>query len=111
PLGWLFACLDQQLLLLARPGAMREVVPEEATGPATDHARRLGGDIATSIFIAGWASGGLFFGMLGDRRGRAKTMIITILLYSLCTGLSAISAGLWDFALSRLLTGLGVGGE
>lgn len=71
----------------------------------------MGGDIATSIFIAGWATGGLFFGMLGDRIGRAKTMMITILLYSLFTGLSALSVGLWDFAFYRFLTGLGVGGE
>jgi MFS family permease len=59
----------------------------------------------------GWASGGLFFGVLGDRIGRARTMLITILLYSLFTGLSALSVGFWDFALYRFLTGLGVGGE
>jgi MFS family permease len=66
---------------------------------------------ATSIFLMGWASGGLFFGVLGDRIGRARTMLITILLYSLFTGLTALSTGFWDFALYRFLTGLGVGGE
>jgi MFS family permease len=66
---------------------------------------------ATSIFLIGWASGGLFFGVLGDRIGRARTMIYTILIYSLCTGLSALSVGFWDFAFYRFLTGLGVGGE
>jgi MFS family permease len=110
-LGWLFDCLDQQLFVLARPAAMKSLVAERETPQATASARRLGGDIATSIFIAGWACGGLFFGMLGDRYGRAKTMVITILLYSLFTGLSAISTGLWDFAFYRFLTGLGVGGE
>ena len=59
----------------------------------------------------GWATGGLIFGVLGDRIGRAKTMLITILMYSLCTGLSALSTGFWDFAAYRFLTGLGVGGE
>jgi MFS family permease len=49
--------------------------------------------------------------MLGDRIGRAKTMMITILMYSLCTGLSAFSVTVYDFALYRFLTGLGVGGE
>ena len=49
--------------------------------------------------------------MLGDKIGRAKTMMITILVYSLFTGLSALSVGFWDFALYRFLTGLGVGGE
>lgn len=110
-LGWLFDCLDQQLFVLARPAAMKELVRERETPELTAVARRQGGDIATSIFIAGWACGGLFFGMLGDRYGRAKTMFITILLYSGFTGLSAMSTGLWDFALYRFLTGLGVGGE
>lgn len=71
----------------------------------------LWGGYATSVFIAGWATGGLVFGVLGDRIGRARTMMITILIYSLCTGLSALSVGFWDFAFYRFITGLGVGGE
>ncbi|MFO1096498.1 MAG: MFS transporter [Planctomycetaceae bacterium] len=112
-LGWLFDCLDQQLFVLARPAAMKELIPDGSFSNPKDLsiARQEGGDIATSIFIAGWATGGLIFGMLGDRIGRAKTMVITILLYSLFTGLSSFSKGLWDFALYRFLTGLGVGGE
>src|SRR6185295_3548324 len=73
--------------------------------------QREAGDFATSIFIAGWACGGLFFGMMGDRIGRAKTMLITILVYSACTGLSAFSVSVYDFSLYRFMTGLGVGGE
>jgi MFS family permease len=38
-------------------------------------------------------------------------MLLTILIYSLCTGLSALSVGFWDFAFYRFITGLGVGGE
>ncbi len=49
----------------------------------------------------GWAAGGLGFGILGDRIGRAKTMLWTILIYSAFTGLSALSTGFWDFALYR----------
>lgn len=112
-LGWLFDCLDQQLFILARPAAMAELVPEREGVPkqTTENNRKLAGDISTSIFIAGWALGGLVFGMLGDQLGRAKTMMITILLYSLFTGLSSFAVGVWDFALYRFLTGLGVGGE
>lgn len=112
-LGWLFDCLDQQLFILARPAAMKElvIIPEGADAAAIKAARDFGGNISTSIFIAGWATGGLFFGMLGDRWGRAKTMLVTILLYSLFTGLSALAVGVWDFAFYRFLTGLGVGGE
>ena len=56
------------------------------------------GTLATFFFIIGWATGGLFFGVLGDRIGRARTMLITILVYSLFTGLSALSVTFVDFA-------------
>ena len=62
------------------------------------------------IFVAGWACGGLFFGPIGDRIGRARSLAITLLLYGLCTGLSALSTGLVDFCVYRFITGLGVGG-
>src|SRR5688572_32670169 len=103
-LGWLFDCLDQQLFTLSRGPAMRALLPA-GKDPL------LWGTYATSIFLAGWATGGLVFGVLGDRIGRAKTMMITILIYSLCTGLSALSTSFWDFAFYRFITGLGVGGE
>lgn len=112
-LGWLFDCLDQQLFILARPAAMKDLV-QAVDGmdlKALDLARSNAGNYATSIFIAGWATGGLVFGMLGDRIGRAKTMLITILLYSGFTGLSALSKTWIDFSIYRFLTGLGVGGE
>lgn len=102
-LGWLFDCLDQQLFNLARGPAISELM-----GP--QHVQFYGG-LATTIFMLGWATGGIIFGIMGDRYGRAKTMVITILLYSLFTGLSALSTGFWDFAFYRFLTGLGVGGE
>ena len=110
-LGWLFDCLDQQLFILARPQAMNELLAAYKGEKGFSTLTQNWGDIATSVFIAGWATGGLFFGMLGDRIGRAKTMMITILMYSACTGLSAISQSVYDFAFYRFLTGLGVGGE
>src|SRR5436305_1813701 len=110
-LGWLFDCLDQQLFILARPQAMAQLVTKAETPAELTRLRSNAGDIATSVFIAGWATGGLIFGMLGDRIGRARTMLITILMYSLCTGLSAFSVTVYDFAFYRFLTGLGVGGE
>ncbi|MEO1992977.1 MAG: MFS transporter [Pirellulales bacterium] len=103
-LGWLFDCLDQQLFLLARAPAMADLLK-----PGQDP-NEFGG-YATAIFVLGWATGGLIFGSLGDRFGRARTMVITILIYSACTGLSALSQGFADFAFYRFLTGLGVGGE
>jgi MFS family permease len=102
-LAWLFDCLDQQLFLLARNGAMKSLLP-----PGWSVAEYSG--YATTIFMLGWATGGLIFGAVGDRFGRAKTLAFTILLYSFCTGLSAFSKGWTDFAVYRFMTGLGVGG-
>lgn len=106
-LGWLFDCLDQQLFILARQPAMAELLPGKPPQSTIDAY----GSYATSIFLMGWAIGGLIFGVMGDRVGRAKTMVVTILMYSVFTGLSAMSARFWDFALYRFLTGMGVGGE
>jgi len=101
-LGWLFDTMDQQLFNIARTPAMRALAPDAVATYS---------GYATSIFLIGWGAGGLIFGVLGDLIGRARSMVITILLYSLFTGLSALSVGFWDFALYRFLTGLGVGGQ
>ncbi len=103
--AWMFDCLDQQLFILARQNAISSLMPG-AEGPVI----KAYGGYATSIFIAGWAIGGLIFGAVGDRIGRAKTLAITVLMYSLSTGLSALSQDVWQFFAYRLLTGLGVGG-
>ncbi|MCZ7640899.1 MAG: MFS transporter [Verrucomicrobia bacterium] len=105
-LGWLFDCLDQQLFNIARVPAMKDLLGTADMRVVTEY-----GGYATAIFLVGGAAGGLGFGILGDRIGRARTMLLTILIYSICTGLSAASVGFWDFAFYRFLTGLGVGGE
>jgi MFS family permease len=110
--GWLADCMDQQLFVLTRDDAMRELLAKEYSDPRelNDAVRGYGG-YATAIFLMGWAVGGLAFGILGDRWGRVKTMLLTIALYSLFTGVSIFATGFWDYALYRFLTGLGVGGE
>jgi MFS family permease len=110
-LGWLFDTMDQQLFNVARRPAIRKLLE---TTPGVEPDPKLVTEqsgFATSIFLIGWGTGGIAFGILGDLIGRARTMMWTILLYSIFTGLSALSTGFWDFALYRFLTGLGVGGE
>lgn len=110
-LGWIFDCLDQQLFNLARMPAMQDLLRPSAGEAASPGDVAYYGGIATSVFLIGWATGGLIFGIMGDRIGRTKTMMWTILIYSVFTGLSAFSTSIWDFSFYRFLTGLGVGGE
>jgi MFS family permease len=105
-LAWMFDCLDQQLFILARDNAIKAL---SAPGTEPLALKQLSG-WAQSVFVAGWALGGLIFGSVGDRIGRAKTLSITVLIYSLCTGLSAFSRDVTEFMIFRALTGLGVGG-
>jgi MFS family permease len=100
-LAWLFDCLDSQLFNLARDGAMESIDKPNATVIAP---------YTTSWFLLGWAVGGLIFGALGDRFGRARILTVTILLYSVSTGLNALAESFASFCVYRFVTGLGVGG-
>jgi MFS family permease len=110
-LGWLFDTMDQQLFNIARRPAIKKLLEPEPGVPPDGAVVSSYSGYATSIFLIGWGAGGIAFGIMGDLVGRARTMMLTILLYSMFTGLSALSTGFWDFALYRFLTGLGVGGE
>ncbi len=105
-IAWMADCMDQQLFNLARLDAISDL----ATKPTDDKIITVFSTWSTSIFLIGWASGGLIFGVFGDRLGRVRTLTTTILLYSIFTGLSALSVSVWDFCAYRFLTGLGVGG-
>src|SRR3954453_20898915 len=106
-MGWAFDTMAQQLFNLARKPAIRDLLGGIAPGPVVDQQAAY----ATAIFMIGWALGGVYFGQLGDRIGRAKTMTITILSYSVFTGLSLFAKGVLDFNIYRFLCGLGVGGQ
>ena len=104
--GWLFDCMDQRLFILARESALTELLgPTAAAGEVKTYS-----GYATTAMILGWATGGIFFGMMSDRWGRVKTMSVTLLVYSGFTGLSGFSTGWLDFTIYRFLVGLGVGG-
>jgi MFS family permease len=104
--AWLFDCLDQRLFSLARIPALGAL---RAPG-ITDTEVQAYGKVVTAFFLIGWGVGGLIFGALGDKFGRARMLMTTILIYSLFTGLSFFSHSWFDFTACRFLTGLGVGG-
>jgi MFS family permease len=104
--AWFFDCLDQRLFSLARVPALVELMKL----PASDPALQAYGKVVTACFLIGWGIGGLIFGSLGDKFGRAKMLTLTILIYSAFTGLSYFSQTKTDFTVFRFLTGVGVGG-
>ncbi|MBM4088200.1 MAG: MFS transporter [Planctomycetes bacterium] len=120
--GWLFCCMDQRIFTLAREPALEELLREPAPPAAeTAEARKQveqqrevraksWGGWATGVLMIGWATGGIIFGMMSDRWGRVKTMMVTLLVYSGFTGLSGIARTPWEFLGYRFLVGLGVGG-
>lgn len=113
-LGWMFDTFDQQLFNLVRQSSLKDILKPTMPGATdkvlTDAANKWGGYL-TAIFLIGWAIGGFVFGILGDKIGRTKTMIITICIYALFTGLNGLVQDPWMYALCRFLTALGVGGE
>jgi MFS family permease len=66
---------------------------------------------AATLYLAGAVLGALLFGYLTDRLGRKKLFLVTLGTYSLATICSAFSANLTTFAICRVFTGLGIGGE
>ncbi len=91
-LGWLFDTMDQQLFNIARRPAMQKLLePSPGVPPNRETVAEYSG-YATSIFLIGWGTGGIAFGILGDLIGRVRSMIVTILLYSAFTGLSALAS-------------------
>lgn len=103
--AWFFDCLDQRLFSLARVDALADLTREVAGADV----QALGKQV-TALFLVGWGVGGMLFGALGDRYGRAKMLTLTVLIYSVCTGFSFFSQTYLDFAIARFLTGIGVGG-
>jgi MFS family permease len=67
--------------------------------------------VVGSAYLAGAVIGALFFGWLTDRLGRKKLFFITLAVYLIATGATALTWNLWTFALCRFFTGAGIGGE
>jgi putative MFS transporter len=66
--------------------------------------------IATAGFV-GMAIGASLGGLLADKIGRRQVFSVTLLIYGLATGASALAWGVVSLVLLRLLVGLGLGAE
>ncbi len=109
-LGWVFDSMDATIYAIVLHPALDELLQASAVGATPDSIGWHGG-LIFSIFLIGWAIGGVLFGIAADRFGRTKTLIATILIYAVFTGLAALSQTWWHLAIYRFLTALGIGGE
>lgn len=131
-LGWLFDGLEMGLFpLVARPALesmYRDASPPAAdinTTPSQAHVElneqeaklalekhiNLWLGVITAFFLVGAATGGVLFGWLGDRIGRVKAMMLSVLTYALVSGLGGLAANPWQLGFLRFVAALGMGGE
>src|SRR5258706_14774951 len=107
-LGWTFDGLDMPLYTLVAAPFVALLLGGLAT---TDPAVGKYASIIQGAFLLGWALGGGFFRLIGDRLGRARTLSLTVLTYAAFTGLSFFAHTWWQLMILRFLAALGIGGE
>lgn len=106
-LGWVFDVFEGQIFVASTKEAMASLLGEDVSQEVREHYV----NVTYAAFLLGGALGGVAFGMASDRIGRTKTLMLTILFYSLFTCVSAFTRTWWELAATRFLVGMGVGGE
>jgi MFS family permease len=104
--AWMFDAMDLQIFTLVLFPSVSDLVGTADPGIVA----YTGGIIVGSKLLA-LGLGGIAFGIAADRIGRAKTMIVTVMIYSVFTGLSGLAQNWWQLAILQALAGIGIGGE
>jgi MFS family permease len=105
-LGEAFDAMDASLYFIALVPAISELIRSKSDVEVGQI-----GSLVLAIFMVGWFFGAIGFGVVADRIGRRKTMMLTILIYSVATGMCALAHTWQELAVCRFLVGLGIGGE
>jgi SHS family sialic acid transporter-like MFS transporter len=114
-LGWLFAGVQMSITPLVSNSATADFL----AGPQVGTAERTATPkpVLTrwfarynATFLFGAAAGGLLFGWIGDRAGRARALSLSICCYAIFSGLAAFARTPEQFVALRFLGCLGVGG-
>jgi MFS family permease len=103
--GWVFDVYEGQLFTIFKTPMLGELSGGSVA------AIELHGNLGFAAFLLGGASGGLFFGVLGDRFGRVRIMAVTILVYSVFSALTSLARSTFQVHLLRFLVATGAGGE
>ncbi|MCD4727039.1 MAG: MFS transporter [Pirellulales bacterium] len=105
-LGWMFDGVEMGLFpLIARPAL------QELLGVTGDALVGQWNGYLIAAFMLGAASGGLVFGWIGDKIGRVRGMALSILVYSIFTGLCYFVTAPWQLFVLRFIAALGMGGQ
>ena len=113
-LGWVFDAFEGQLYNITRGDMLPDLLRASHPGlapEAMDALSRAWGERFLGIFLIGGTLGGWIFSSLADRWGRKPVMALTILFYSIFSGLTGFATELWHVGALRFLVAMGVGGE
>ena len=107
--GWSMDGMDSFIYSLVLVPALTELLPRSGIPATTANVGYYGGLFFT-LFLIGYGTA-LVWGPIADRFGRVRTMMFSILCFSLFTLLAAFATGVWSLAVFRFMAGVGIGGE
>src|SRR6476646_9910894 len=107
--GFVLDGMDSFIYALVMVPALRELLPRSGTASDQSHVGYYGG-LLFALFLIGWGCS-LGWGPIADRFGRVRSLMLTILCYSVFTFLGAFAVNVWMLAAFRFLAGIGIGGE
>src|SRR5437879_9971365 len=107
--GWTLDGMDSFIYALVLVPSLRELLPRSGIAATKGNIGYYGG-LLFALFLCGWGLAFLW-GPVGDKFGRVRTLMLTIVWYSVFTFLSALVTNLWQLDVLRLLEGIGIGGE
>jgi len=87
------------------------VVVKEMQGNKSPEQLNYLSGIINSLFIFGWAIGGFFWGLISDKIGRKKALILAVASYGIFTILTGFMTNWYGIMACRFLSGFGVGGD
>jgi MFS family permease len=107
--GWTLDGMDSLIYALVLVPSLRELLPRSGIAATKANVGYYGG-LLFALFLVGWGMAFLW-GPVGDKFGRVRTLMLTIVWYSVFTFLSAFVTHVWQLAALRFLAGIGIGGE
>jgi MFS family permease len=101
--------MDSFICALVLVPSLRDLLPRSGIAATKGNIGFYGG-LLFALFLVGWGLAFLW-GPVGDKFGRVRTLMLTVVWYSVFTFLSALVTNVWQLAVLRLLAGIGIGGE